>query len=91
MNWSRDEPAGEKTASRLDAEIPGVSDFGSAGQRHRCADARVSERLEQTLKPSRRAMKTFASVHIFDLNNSGAPSTHSIDGMHTEPAVANEP
>jgi hypothetical protein len=46
------------------AEIGGVtiseSDLGTAGQRHRYADVRPSERLEQTLKPLRRAMKTLA-------------------------------
>ena len=36
-------------------------------------------------------MKSLTCIHIFDLNNSGAPPAHSIDGMHAEPAVGDEP
>jgi len=57
----------------------------------RFAAARTSERLEHTLQLSGGAIKTLARIHIFDLNNSGAPLTHGIDGMHAEPAVGDEP
>ena len=65
--------------------------LGSAGQRHWFANTGASERLEHTLKLSGGAVKTLARVHIFDLNNSGAPPAYGIDGMHAESAIGYQP
>ena len=56
-----------------------------------CAETGASKGQEETLQSSRLAMDALARVHIFDLDNSGAPPAHSVDGVHAEPAVANEP
>ena len=57
----------------------------------RWTEAGASKGQEEALQSSRIAVDALARLHIFDLNNSGAPPTDSIDGMHAEPAVANEP
>jgi hypothetical protein len=36
-------------------------------------------------------METLARVNFLDLDGSGAPPADSINGMHAEPAAANEP
>jgi hypothetical protein len=36
-------------------------------------------------------MDALACVHILDLDDSGAMPAHSVDGMHSVPAIANEP
>jgi hypothetical protein len=65
--------------------------FLSASHRQRCACARVSEQMKQTLQPSRRAIHTLACVDVLNLNDPAAPSAHRIDGMHAEPAVTDQP
>jgi len=69
----------------------GILARAEAEQRCRLCNVGASERLEHTMQLSGGAMKKLTGVDIFDLDNSGAPPTHSIDGMHAEPAVGNEP
>ena len=57
----------------------------------RWTEAGTSKGQKETLQSSRIAMDALARLQIFDLNNSGAPPTYSVDGVHAEPAVANEP
>src|SRR5260370_13407932 len=47
--------------------------------------------MKQTLQPSRSAMRTHACVDVLNLNDPPAPSAHSINGMHAEPAVTDQP
>jgi len=51
----------------------------------------ISERLEEVLQLSGRAMETLACLDIFDLNDPGASPADRVDGVHAKPAVANEP
>jgi hypothetical protein len=36
-------------------------------------------------------MDALAGFEVFDFNNSAAPVAYSVDGVHAEPAVADEP
>jgi hypothetical protein len=36
-------------------------------------------------------MDALAGFEVFDFNNSAAPVAYCVDGVHTEPAVADEP
>jgi hypothetical protein len=36
-------------------------------------------------------MDTLACVDVLDFNNPAAPAAHTVDGVHAEPAIANEP
>lgn len=57
----------------------------------RCAEAGASKGQEEALQSSRITVDARARLHMFNLNYSGASPTHSIDGVHAVPAVANEP
>src|SRR5271168_408029 len=66
------------------------SDFNLAGQRYPFAVACVSEPPDQSLQPWRRAVDTPACVNILNFNNPEPMPAYRVDGVHAEPAVANE-
>jgi hypothetical protein len=47
--------------------------------------------LKQALEPLRGTMETLARANIFDFNDSGTPSTHSLNSVHAISTVTNDP
>jgi hypothetical protein len=77
----RDAPKGRELASLISTQR----------SVRRWTEAGTSKGQEEALQSSRIAVDALARLHIFNLNYSGAPPAHSVDGVHAKPAVANEP
>ena len=57
----------------------------------RRTEAGASKGQEEALQSSRIAVDALARLHIFNLNYSGAPPAHGVDGVYAEPSIADEP
>ena len=79
-----------RDASKVSSELARLNS-AQRGNVHQFAGGGASKLQEQVLKLSRRAVKALSGVNILDLNKSGASPAHSVDGVHAEPAIADEP
>ena len=50
-----------------------------------------SQRVHMSLQSSSRAMHTFASIDVLDLDNPAAPAAYSVDGVDAKAATTNKP
>ena len=79
-----------RDASKVSSELARLI-LTQRGNVYQFASVGASKRQEQALKLSRRAVKALSGVNILDLNKSGTPPAHSVDGVHPEPSIADEP